>query len=201
MVIQVNSSKPEKWLSEDMLRHQAFSCLAFGAVSLNWACWTAGWWHNEVLDKEGKKTEQYEKLKTVNAEVRRLEGDYMAHRNVRTVFLGQPDEAAASSGVEIAETYADPLFTEVKLEDGGLFLAGEMVSREGDGRALFLCDVSDASFAGEPKSRTLTVDFAEGYEISYAASTDGCEVEVVGDKLRVTLPPYAAVLLTGEKQA
>ena len=201
MVLQVNSSRPDKWLSADMLRHQAFSCLAFGAVSLNWACWTAGWWHNEVLDKEGKKTEQYEKLKTVNAEVRRLEGDYMAHRNVRTVFLGQPDEAAASSGVEIAETYADPLFTEVKPEDGGLFLAGEMVSREGDGRALFLCDVSDASFADEPKSRTLTVDFAEGYEISYAASTDGCEVEVVGDKLRVTLPPYAAVLLTGEKQA
>ncbi|MBR4743773.1 MAG: hypothetical protein IK082_06250, partial [Oscillospiraceae bacterium] len=201
MVIQVNSSKPEKWLSEDMLRHQAFSCLAFGAVSLNWACWTAGWWHNEVLDKEGKKTEQYEKLKTVNAEVRRLEGDYMAHQNVRTVFLGQPDEAAASSGVEVTETYADPLFTEVKPEDGGLFLAGEMVSRKGNGRALFLCDVSDASFAGEAKPHTLTVDFAEGYEISYAASTDGCEVEVVGDKLRVTLPPYAAVLLTGEKQA
>ncbi|MBO7405925.1 MAG: hypothetical protein J6V24_13275, partial [Clostridia bacterium] len=43
MVIQVNSSNPEKWLSTDMLRHQAFACLAFGAVSLNWACWTAGW--------------------------------------------------------------------------------------------------------------------------------------------------------------
>jgi len=201
MVIQVNSSKPEKWLSEDMLRHQAFSCLAFGAVSLNWACWTAGWWHNEVLDKAGNKTEQYEKLKTVNAEVRRLEGEYMAHRNVRTVFLGKPDEAAENSGVEIAATYSDPLFSDVKPEGDGLFLAGEMTAREGEGRALFLADVTDASFEGDRTPRVLTVDFAEGYEISYAASTDGCEVEVIGDKLRVTLPPYAAVLLTGEKQA
>ena len=201
MVIQVNSSKPEKWLSEDMLRHQAFSCLAFGAVSLNWACWTAGWWHNEVLDKAGNKTEQYEKLKTVNAEVRRLEGEYMAHRNVRTVFLGKPDEAAENSGVEIAATYSDPLFTDVKPEGDGLFLAGEMTAREGEGRALFLADVTDASFEGDRTPRVLTVDFAEGYEISYAASTDGCEVEVIGDKLRVTLPPYAAVILTGEKQA
>ena len=201
MVIQVNSSKPEKWLSEDMLRHQAFSCLAFGAVSLNWACWTAGWWHNEVLDKAGNKTEQYEKLKTVNAEVRRLEGEYMAHRNVRTVFLGKPDEAAENSGVEIAASYSDPLFTDVKPEGEGLFLAGEMTARGGDGRALFLADVTDASFEGDRTPRVLTVDFAEGYEISYAASTDGCEVEVIGDKLRVTLPPYAAVLLTGEKQA
>lgn len=201
MVIQVNSSKPEKWLSEDMLRHQAFSCLAFGAVSLNWACWTAGWWHNEVLDKAGNKTEQYEKLKTVNAEVRRLEGEYMAHRNVRTVFLGKPDEAAENSGVEIAASYSDPLFTDVKPEGDGLFLAGEMTARKGEGRALFLADVTDASFEGDRTPRVLTVDFAEGYEISYAASTDGCEVEVIGDKLRVTLPPYAAVLLTGEKQA
>ena len=201
MVIQVNSSKPEKWLSEDMLRHQAFSCLAFGAVSLNWACWTAGWWHNEVLDKAGNKTEQYEKLKTVNAEVRRLEGEYMAHRNVRTVFLGKPDEAAENSGVEIAASYSDPLFTDVKPEGDGLFLAGEMTARGGDGRALFLADVTDVSFEGDRTPRVLTVDFAEGYEISYAASTDGCEVEVIGDKLRVTLPPYAAVLLTGEKQA
>ena len=201
MVIQVNSSKPEKWLSEDMLRHQAFSCLAFGAVSLNWACWTAGWWHNEVLDKAGNKTEQYEKLKTVNAEVRRLEGEYMAHRNVRTVFLGKPDEAAENSGVEIAANYSDPLFTDVKPEGDGLFLAGEMTAREGEGRALFLADVTDASFEGDRTPRVLTVDFAEGYEISYAASTDGCEVEVIGDKLRVTLPPYAAVILTGEKQA
>ncbi|MCR5682597.1 MAG: hypothetical protein K6G29_09135 [Clostridiales bacterium] len=201
MVIQVNSSKPDIWLSADMLRHQAFSCLAFGAVSLNWACWTAGWWHNEVLDKEGNKTEQYEKLKAVNAEVRRLEEPYMAHRNVRTVFLGRPDEPASASGVEITDTYADPVFTEVKPEDGGLFLAGEMMGREGDGRALFLADVSDSAFTGEGRPRTLTVDFAEGYEISYAASTDGCEVEVVGDRLRVTLPPYAAVILTAEKQA
>ncbi|MBO7405926.1 MAG: hypothetical protein J6V24_13280 [Clostridia bacterium] len=103
--------------------------------------------------------------------------------------------------MEIVGTYADPVFTEVKPEDGGLFLAGEMTAWDGDGRALFLADVSDSSFSGEGRSRTLTVDFAEGYEISYAASTDDCEVELAGDKLRVTLPPYAAVILTAEKQA
>ena len=71
-VIQVNSSKPEEWISENKLRFQAFSALAYGADRITWACYSAGWWHNQVLDGGGNKTEQYEKLKRVNSEVKKL---------------------------------------------------------------------------------------------------------------------------------
>ena len=56
IVLQVNSVRPEEWITLNQLRHQAYTALAFGARSVNWACWTAGWWHNEVLDDMGRKT-------------------------------------------------------------------------------------------------------------------------------------------------
>ncbi len=199
MVIQVNSSKPDKWLSADMLRHQAFACLAFGAVSLNWACWTAGWWHNQVLDKEGNKTEQYEKLKTVNAEVRNLEAAYMAQKNVKTVFLGRADEAAASSGVQVLPALADPAFGTIAPGEGNLFLAGQMEARDGSGSGLFLADMTDISFAGSRAERTVTIDPAEGYEFSCSGSNSACRVQRSDGRLTVTLPPYGAVMLTAKK--
>lgn len=69
-VIQVNSSTPDRWISENQLRFQGFSALAFGADRITWACYSAGWWHNQVLDRDGNKTEQYEKLKQVNRELK-----------------------------------------------------------------------------------------------------------------------------------
>lgn len=70
LVAQVNSYRKDVYLSAEQLRFQAFSALAFGAGCVSWACYSAGWWHNQVLDEAGGKTEQYEKLKTVNAELR-----------------------------------------------------------------------------------------------------------------------------------
>ncbi len=199
MVLQVNSSKPDRWLSADMLRHQAFASMAFGAVSLNWACWTAGWWHNQVLDKDGNHTEQYEKLKTVNAEVRNLEAAYMAQKNVGTMFLGTPDTAAAKSGVDAAQVWKDDVFLSVTPAEGALFLLGRMEARDGSGYGLFLADVTDASFAGDRTERTVTIDFAEGYELSYKGSSTDCRAELDGDKLTFSLPPYGAVMLTAKK--
>lgn len=72
VVMQVNSSKPEEWITENQLRFQAFTALAYGADRITWACYCAGWWHNQVLDGDGNKTEQYEKLKQVNGEVKEL---------------------------------------------------------------------------------------------------------------------------------
>ena len=88
IVLQVNSSRPEEWTSENRLRFQAFSAMAFGAENIIWACYTAGWWHNQVLDSQGNKTEQYEKMKTVNAEIKTLGVPYMKYRRVSTHLVG-----------------------------------------------------------------------------------------------------------------
>jgi hypothetical protein len=50
---QVNSYDPKVWITTDELRFQAYSAMAFGAESLTWACYTAGWWENQVVDKDG----------------------------------------------------------------------------------------------------------------------------------------------------
>ncbi len=70
VVLQVNSKDQGVYLSENQLRHQAFCALAHGASMITWACYSAGWWYHHVLDANGDKTEQYQKLKNVNREVR-----------------------------------------------------------------------------------------------------------------------------------
>ena len=72
IVLQVNSNNKDKWISENELRFQAYTAMAFGAENIIWGCYTAGWWYNNVLDDKGNKTQQYDKLKRVNAEIHRL---------------------------------------------------------------------------------------------------------------------------------
>ena len=125
---QVNSSYGELWLSENMLRFQANLGLAYGAEQIDWACWSreaggetadmpglTGWWTNNVLTLKGEKTQQYEKLKKVNAELHCLGDRYMAYRNVGT-----------------------------RRVDGGAFVVGDMVARDGSGRkAVFVLASGD----------------------------------------------------------
>ena len=135
---QVNSSYGELWLSENMLRFQAFLAMAFGAEQIDWACWSrsasgetadmpglTGWWTNNVLTLTGEKTEQYAKLRRVNAEIHRLGEKYMAYRTVATHY--------------------DDGFGAVVATDGSHVTVGEMVPRAGDAsrRAYFVLASDD----------------------------------------------------------
>ena len=119
---QVNSRMPDLWISENMLRFQAFSSMAFGAESLTWACYTAGWWTNQVIDAKGIKTQQYNKLRTVNAEIRAMASAYMRFRNVATHFVGYGDgcKVLPSAGI----------FRSIRALDGLPVLVGEMMPRD-----------------------------------------------------------------------
>ena len=202
MVIQVNSSKPDVWLSKDQLRHQAFTCMAYGAVALNWACWTAGWFHNEVLDGTGAKTEQYEKLKAVNGEIRALEPLYMAYRNTGTVFLGAKeaaDEAVLESGTPVVGTYSNAAFLDVRAGDGCVFALGDMKAREnrGSGAGLFFADVTDTEFPEKPAgTRSFTFRLAPGYRPILAGDAEISEADGV---YTAVCPAYAGVMLAAEK--
>ena len=200
MVLQVNSSNPAKWLSADMLRHQAFASMAFGAVTLNWACWTAGWWHNQVLDEKGNKTEQYEKLRLVNGEVRNLEPLYMKFRNVNSVFVGsRADDAADSSGAPHCPSYSCGAFGDVTPGEGETAVLGEMTGRENDDRAVLIADMTDPTFTEVPADRTVTFRAASGYRYRTVGSSR-VTVAREGDLVRVTYPAYGAVLIAAEKE-
>ena len=129
------------------LRVQAYSSMAFGAENIIWACYTAGWWHNQVLDEEGNKTEQYDKLKAVNAELHALSCEYMRFRNASTHFVGF--KAASPWLAKLQDT--KPLdvldtgvFRNLKASNGEELIVGQMVSRKADGSyALMICAADD----------------------------------------------------------
>lgn len=128
IVLQVNSSKEEEWISLAQLRHQAYTALAFGARIINWACWTKGWWHNLVLDDAGRPTIQYDRMYAVNRELHATGERYMKYRNVQTQRIG-------------AEKCADyGLFERISVENGGDAFVGFMKSESGSGEAAMIAD-------------------------------------------------------------
>ncbi len=157
IVLQVNSHDPNLWMSENNLRYQAYTSMAFGVENITWACYTAGWWHNQVLDAEGNKTEQYDKLKKVNAEIRTMADEYMKYRRVSTHFVGfegHPDMAAVKQ--EAIESLSTGIFFDVKAEGGAPILVGEMVNRHGDGSVALMVCAADDSYDKDPKEYSIT---------------------------------------------
>lgn len=189
VTVQVNSLDPEVWISENELRFQAFSALAFGASNLSWACYTAGWWSNQVVDGDGNKTEQYDKLKTVNAEVHTLAERYMKYRNIETACVGfDGTDMLEDSGLE----------SQPELEFGRLsglsadcpLVVGKMTARSGRGKALFIC-VADDPYNENPREHTLRFK-AKGRKVKALGgdgpiaanrTADGCyEIPVVSNQ-------------------
>lgn len=148
MVLQVNSHQEDVWISEEQLRFQANCALAFGAEVITWACYTAGWWYNHVLDKQGNKTKQYERLKKVNSEIHALSEEYMKYRHVETHFVGQFEEDELSGTGCLAESVLNTFcYHDFKVSDGGKLLIGlRCVGTKGCAdykEALMICPASD----------------------------------------------------------
>lgn len=134
-VLQVNSNRAGNSLSENQLRYQAHVALAYGAETLIWACWTKGWWYDNVLDLSGLRTGQYAKLKKVNVELHRLSDTLMKYSTVKTHFVGMRGGAAELTVGGVAALQAT---------DGAGLVVGEMDSRAADGKqALFVVAADD----------------------------------------------------------
>lgn len=164
VTVQVNSYDPKVWITENELRFQAYSALAFGAENITWACYTAGWWDNQVVDKNGEKTQQYDKLKKVNAELHSIGKEYMKYISRSTTFVGfDGTKMLEGTGEKSLKKYSDGIFTD--LSAGCPLVVGEMDARDGgSGKALFVC-VADDPFDKAPKKYTLRFK-APGREIS-----------------------------------
>ncbi len=198
IVLQVNSNRPGEWITLHQLRFQAYSAMAFGAEVITWACYTAGWWHNQVLDEKGEKTEQYEKLREVNGELRAMGEAYMQYRNVSTRFIGFTGKYALS-GVQ-AETVPQlntGVFYGLRAQTGSPLLAGQMVARSGSGKqAVFLCNAADPWGNGEPDC---TVVFrTNGARVRILAPGGELTPEAENGEYRFRLPACRAALLLAE---
>lgn len=149
IVLQVNSSDPQRCISENQLRFQAFSAMAHGAEVIFWACYTAGWFHHQVLDKNGEKTEQYEKLRTVNRAIRHLAEPYMQYRTV-AVHQTAGDTVLCAASVQ-----------GLHAENGERLLVGEMTARDGSGRRAFMLCAADDPYDVAPKENRVMFETAQ----------------------------------------
>ena len=154
IVLQVNSLYPEIWISENQLRFQAYSAMAFGARNIIWACYTKGWWNNQVLDEQGNKTQQYAKLQKVNFELKRIGDEYSKYRRAATHFLGftNDDEDLAEIKQAPISRLDTGVFTDVHTD--GKFLVGQMSNIEKGEYALMV--VAADNWSGDvPKTNKL----------------------------------------------
>ena len=145
IVLQVNSNDPAKWITENQLRFQAYSALAFGAENIIWACWNKGWWENQVLDDNGEKTQQYKKLRKINRELHLFGEEYMRYARVATHLVGFPEERDLQ-GLDMLPELAvnNAVFTNVRGQDGGKMIVTEMTARDGSGKqALLVVNAED----------------------------------------------------------
>lgn len=143
---QVNSRYEDQHMTENTLRFQAYAAMAFGAESIAWACYTKGWWVNNVINADGTKNVEYDRLRTVNAELRRLGEPFMRFRNVATHFIGFPaTEKLDTIGVSVKNELDTGYVKGVRATDGAALLVGEMVSRDAatEARALFVMAADD----------------------------------------------------------
>ncbi len=166
---QVNSIRPELWISENMLRFQAFAAMSFGAQNISWACYSPGWWTNSVLTASGEKTQQYDRLKTVNREIRIIAPEYMRWRNAATHFVGfAPGEHALKTMPMVVplRAFDNAGFHDLHATDGGRLVVGEMVprvdaARSGRASAVFVF-AADDPYDLSPKPREVRFRLADG---------------------------------------
>jgi hypothetical protein len=156
IVLQVNSHKPELWITPNQLRFQAYTAMAFGAENIIWACYTAGWFHNQVLDGQGNKTEQYDKLKAVNAEIHRLGEPYMKYRRLSTAFVGfDGTEWLKDVDVSTVPLFNDGIFNDLRTTEGTPLVVGSMVNRVGKRQNAVMVCAADDPLDASPKEHTL----------------------------------------------
>lgn len=188
-VLQVNSHDPNLWISANQLRIQAFTAMAFGASTIIWACYTAGWWYHHVLDKDGKKTEQYEKLKEVNTQIHALGNEFMKYRHLETHFIGFFPLTSHQTKERLSLSFVSDL----KAVDNQALLVGEMElspTRHG----LFLFAANDPS---DENQQILDVTFAShGNKVSLFSYHREQSLQKNGENFLLRLPSSYAVFLT-----
>ena len=197
---QVNSHVARDFepTTRNRLRFQSYTAMAFGAESISWACWMPGWWTNNVLTAAGEKTAQYDRLKTVNAELHRFGPLYMRYRNTTTHYVGFPaTNGFEKLGVPLPRELDTGCFRELRTLEDTPLVVGEMVPRrEDDGsRALFVVASGDP-FDYAPAVRTLAFRIPDGRRVEVFAANGKVEPMHEADGLfTFPLAENAAVLL------
>ena len=200
-VPQVNTRDVKVEITEQKLRYQANMAMAFGAETLVWACWTAGWWEMNVLDTNGVKTVQYDRLKRVNAEIKGIAPRFMEFRSVDTRLVGfekHPDWLKGADSASVAALDGG-FFRQLKAEDGDALVVGIMTDRRGvpSRKALYVVAAEDA-WDESPKLRTVSFESVGKVSAFAANGTVPLRRTADGNRYAFDLKSNGAVLVVLE---
>ena len=130
--LQANSLFKELEMDLPRLRYQAFTALAFGTRRVVWECYTPSWWENNILEKDGTKTPRYDRVRTVNAELRALTRDFARFRQIGTRLEGFSADERKALGDAVDVRWRD--FTAVrKISCDGKLVIGEFKANDESG--------------------------------------------------------------------
>ena len=162
---QVSSSINDIWVTTEQLRYQVYNAMAFGVKAINWACWTAGWWHadNQVVDSQGNFTEQYDKLQTVNHEIKTLSPIYMRYTNKDTYLVTEfpyhidyYKESLLPGNIE--NTFEQNIITDIKATEPSTIAVGYFEKNLGEGTAFMFSNATDFSCGEDYKDKDFVLE-------------------------------------------
>jgi hypothetical protein len=193
-----NGRYENDFTSLNRMRYQAYTALSYGATVINWACYTAGWWFNQILDTEGNKTEQYEKLKAMNAELHAISDIYMEYRNTATHLMNFDGESWAGDFPLINwSSKLDLGFVRDLRAPDAKLTVGEMVHKEdANKRAIFICNASDPM---DECGSAATVSFTSyGRRVKLHSGAGEIKLSKEGDTYSFELESNRGVMITFE---
>lgn len=145
VVTQANNQRENVFTSIEQLRMQVNTALAFGYTVINWACWNPGWFYNNICDANGNKTEQYDKVKQVNAEINQLSPVFMKYKNLDANIIGYENRELGDFYVKDDNAIDQDIFTDFQTAEKteSAVLCGYFEKRIGEGNAMMFVNISD----------------------------------------------------------
>jgi hypothetical protein len=164
VIAQVSNTQAGGLISADQLRFQAYSAMAFGYKSVSWFLWKSDDWSSVYY--QGERTEQYEKLVEVNAELKALEPIFMRYTTSNIGYLAnKPVKGEGSYEMfdiisRLRQTGMKKIdksvVTNFAVEGSDVIQVGQFTKNVGEGTALMLLNITDYTY--ETKT-TATVTF------------------------------------------
>ena len=201
-VPQCNNQDGEYIVTENMMRYQVYLSLAYGCRCITWACWTKGWWDNNVLDEYGNTTEQFEKVCKINNELKNIGEVYMAYDNKSTHYLGF-DGSPYISYIDQKDNSIFELESENNIDlgdfknvtiDGGCAVVGYF-EKENGGCALMIADHSDPRDIGEVIAN---IKFKTDKKVNALYNGAPIEIENKNGKYSLSISHCCGVFITLE---
>ncbi len=181
-VPQVSSSVNDIWVTTQQLRYQVYNSMAYGVKAINWACWTAGWWHadNQVVDSAGNFTQQYEKLKTVNNEIKTLSPIYMRYTNKDTYFVSQFPYFSEYNNSNIIpkhieNTFNQNIIKDITASESSTVIIGYFEKNIGNGTAFMISNATDFA-CGEDYDGKIYLNEGQDAKVTFKLKNPNAEL-------------------------